>query len=218
MDKSQDGSSNKELRKNEMTALSLYQLLGAPLHALIDAETQAAQATADFITRFGFVREDPPDENEQKEEENTTPKRENQLGKLRMASFSHERMGPDGKLRTIKIEVPFLSLLPIPALQIKDAEFDFYIKILDTYPINMKKRPERKPGPPEAGTKNEGEMREISPIDLKATLGRDPGRVDDRRALEVQMRAKIRVEQADVPAGLSKLFHIMEQQITATEE
>jgi len=185
----------KELRKNEVTALSLYQLLGAPLHALIDAETQAAQATADFITRLGFVRPDG------------TEAGGDDLGKLRMASFSHEKRGPDGKPRTIKVEVPFLSLLPIPALQIKDAEFDFYLKILDTYPMDGAKDAEEKRG-----------RNGIAPIDLKATLGQEPRRGAERRSVEVQMKAKIRVEQADVPAGLSRLFHIMEQQITANEE
>jgi hypothetical protein len=197
----------KELHKNEMTALSLYQLLGAPLHALVDAETQAAQATADFITRVGFVNGDERKEGEKQKEGGVAPDKKDHLGKLRMASFSHEKMGPDGKIITVKVEVPFLSLLPIPALQIKDAEFDFYLKILDTYPMLGDKGPETKMG--EKG---------ILPVDLKATLGAEPRAGAERRSLEVQMKAKIRVEQADVPAGISKLFHIMEQQVTAKEE
>jgi Protein of unknown function (DUF2589) len=197
---------SKELHKNEMTALSLYQLLGAPLHALIDAETQAAQATADFITRVGFVNGDERKEGEKQKEGGAAPDTKEHLGKLRMASFSHEKIGPDGKPVTVKVEVPFLSLLPIPALQIKDAEFDFYLKILDTYPMHGDEGPERK-------VVEKG----ILPVDLKATLGAEPQAGAERRSLEVQMKAKIRVEQADVPAGLSRLFHIMEQQVTAKE-
>ncbi len=40
----------------EPTALSFYQLIGAPLYALIEAESYAADATAQFIERVGFER------------------------------------------------------------------------------------------------------------------------------------------------------------------
>ena len=34
------------------SALSLYELIGAPLNALVDAEAQAAMATAKFIQKI----------------------------------------------------------------------------------------------------------------------------------------------------------------------
>jgi len=187
------------LEKNEISAPSLYQLLGAPMHALVDAETQAAEATAQFITQFGFEPVTPAGDG--------SSHGSGELGKLRMASFTHQRPGPDNEPRTYKIEVPFLSLLPIPALQVKDAEFDFYLKIIDTQPQTGDKK-----------NATQDKTQGMEPIELKASMGRGPSDKAGNRSTEVHMRVKMRVEQADIPAGLAKLFNLMEEQIAVVEQ
>ena len=47
------------VRLTDPEALHLYQLIGAPLLAVIQAEAQAAQVSADFISRIGFDRAEP---------------------------------------------------------------------------------------------------------------------------------------------------------------
>ena len=42
------------VRPTDPEALHLFQLIGAPLLAVIQAEVQAAQVSADFIKRVGF--------------------------------------------------------------------------------------------------------------------------------------------------------------------
>lgn len=182
----------------ENTALSLYQLIGAPLHAIVDAESQAAQATADFIERVGFRRRPEAAEGD--------------FGDLRMVSFSHQRTGPEGTPRTFRVDVPLLSLVPIPAIQVRDAELEFFVKIVETQRPRVRRDAERPPG--------EGvpDRLKADAIDFKALMGRgqpEPGR---RRTLDMQIKVKIKLEQADVPAGLSKLFNLMEQNITQTEQ
>jgi hypothetical protein len=48
-------SSDANLPEPQNDVLSLAQLIGAPIHALVDAEAQAAMATARFIRAVGFT-------------------------------------------------------------------------------------------------------------------------------------------------------------------
>lgn len=181
-------------------ALSLYQLMGAPLQALVEAETNAAFATAKFIREVGFsrkVKEGEPEEN---------------FGDLRMVTFKHEKIDADGKKRTFKVEVPLLSLVPIPALQIKDADLDFFVKIIDDPKITQKTEDEE--------TEKKLQLKGFSaspPRDLKGTIGRAQQDVSRKSALDMQIKVKIRMEQADVPTGLGRLFNLMAENVTTTE-
>ena len=198
----------------EQTALSFYQLIGAPLYALVEAETYAAEATAQFIERVGFQRPAGEDPNRPPED----------FGELRKVTFYQERRGPNAEPATYKVEVPLLSILPIPALQIKDAELEFAVKIIETISGGERERPEQSTGGGTTEEKAEGGPRsKLVPtpprVDLMAQMGRSrpsgPGVQKSR--LDMQVYVKIRVEQADVPAGLSRLFNLMEESISSTQ-
>lgn len=205
--------------KIEQAALSLYQLLGAPLYALIQAETYAANATADFIERVGF---------EPLSRDNGEPAQED-LGKLRTISFQQERRTADGQAASYKVEVPLLSILPIPALQIKEAELEFFVKIVDMVVQAQPQRsneasqtePAGKDRPAAEGALTSGSQRVPIPphLDMKAMLGR--GQPTAARAadtpFDMQVHVKIKVAQADPPAGLARLFNLMEQSISSTK-
>ena len=187
------------------TALSLYQLMGAPLQALVEAESHAAYATAEFIKQVGFsgdgaVKKDSPSVED--------------FGNLKMVTFKHEKIGADGKPRTIRVEVPLLSLLPIPALQIKDADLDFYVKIVDQPPVTKAREKIE-------AIDGHGALRgfkEVQPRELMGTIGRAPSETPGRRSLDMQIRVRIRMEQADVPAGLGRLFNLLEHNVATHEE
>ena len=106
-------------------ALTLYQLIGAPLKALIDAEAQAAMATARYIEKVGF---DPAPEAEGVAAEPF----ETPLGDLRTVKFKVRRPDAEGEAAESQVELPLLSMLPIPAMQIKNAELEYAVKILET--------------------------------------------------------------------------------------
>ena len=205
-------------------ALSLYQLIGAPLHALVDAESQSAQATAEFIERFGFEpRAGKPAAG--------SGAAGLELGDLRMARFRLQRAGPDGTPRDMQVEVPLLSLLPVPALQIQDAELEFFVKIVDVASYHAETaeqpQPEQAPGGGDAASDAASEPRSdldrLSErmgrrVEFKGALGR-PGstRVDGRQSMEMQVHVKVRVAQADVPAGMARLFNLLEHNIQVRE-
>jgi hypothetical protein len=202
---------------SDQSARSLYELIGAPLMALVDAESQAAKATANFIKEMGFSVAHP-------ETEDTAPEN---FGDLKMVTFRSKKRGADGKSRSFKVEVPLLSLLPIPALQIKDAELEFLAKIID-YP--KRSQIAHKPGPEEEKKpQNENEtpsaeedqikkysLAELPGRDLKATFGADyPDDTPSRhRRLDMVIKMKIKMQQADIPAGLGSLFNLMQENIS----
>lgn len=201
----------------EQTALSLYQLLGAPLYALIEAETYAANATADFIERVGFEH---PSE---KAEKSTYA----DLGKLRTLTFVQQRRTSEGEGASYKVEVPLLSILPVPALQIKEADLEFYVKIID---MVSGSQPATVKGTKKTRTTSTEESNEMVPtgsrnvptpprLDMKAMLGRGQPIAPHtpQTAFDMQVHIKIKVAQADVPAGLSRLFNLMEQSISSTK-
>ena len=205
---------NQGLSVGENFAHPLYQLIGAPLLALIQAESQAAQATAEFIEHVGFERVvDEEGKNANKDEN------KNSLGKLKMATFANQMTGPNGELKEMRVQVPLLSLIPIPALQIKDAELEFYVKILDfsrEESISKLQKSFAKETAIENDDKAADEPQLNQQIQLKAAMGRGPS--SQQSSMESQVRIKINMTQADIPAGLSKLFHIMEHSIAVTEQ
>lgn len=197
----------------EPTALSFYQLIGAPLYALIEAESYAADATAQFIERVGFERAATEGDGEKPRED---------LGDLRTISFRQERRDSSGAATSYKVEVPLLSVLPIPALQIREAELEFFVKIVDmlteTQQSNQAQSKAGEPDKPAGDVSQEKLVRTPPRIDLKTMMGRgQPGApVASNSAFDMQVRVKIKVEQADVPAGLARLFNLMEQSISST--
>lgn len=171
-----------DLPEPQSGVLSLAQLIGAPIHALVDAEAQSAMATARFIRTVGFTGDGEG---------------MGDLGDLQMARFTRKRRNTEGLQEEIDVEIPLLSMLPIPALQIKDAELDYTVKIIQTEAI-----------PSRRGDGNEllpgGELRE-PPATLRAAFAREP-RPGDRRSIDMLVKMKLRIEQADMPAGLGQLL------------
>src|SRR3990167_272984 len=171
------------------SALSLTQLIGAPIRALVEAEAQAAMATANFIRSVGFVQDGSGNFGK--------------LGDLQMASFLRKRRNAQGEEETIEVEIPLLTLLPIPALQIRDAELEYTVKILDTE-LTRSESPEAQRAMA-LGLKD-------APATLRATLARDT-RNEQRRSLDMLLKMKVNIEQSDMPAGLAKLLNISTENI-----
>ena len=195
------------MAQSDKEALNLYQLIGAPLLAVVQAEAQAAQVTAAFIQEVGFK---PPPGGKPLQEGDS-------LGDLKIAKFGHKVRGIDGVTRDHTVEVPVLSLYPIPLLQVKDAEFDFAVKVLD----HVSKGPEL--ATQQATTTTDAasppglkEFLSQNRIEFKGAIAREHTADSTQHSSEMQLKVKIRMEQADVPMGLLKLFNLMDQTIQST--
>lgn len=177
----------------QTNVLSLDQLIGAPIHALVEAETQAAWATARFVRSVGFEAPNPDDPSE--------------LGGLQMVRFHRRRQRADGSEEVLDVEMPLLSLLPIPALQIRDAELDYTVKIVATEATDAQQREMLGHLPPAA------RAAAGAPATLRATFARDE-RTSQRRSVDMLLRMKVRIEQSDMPEGLARLLSLAAESVS----
>lgn len=96
----------------QFAGLDMEQLIGGPLTAVAGASTMLANSTADFIKHVGF----------------------DSTGKLRTAAFGYQKhtVNEDGtsNLDEMKVDVPILSIVPIPNLQVDEVNilFDMEVK------------------------------------------------------------------------------------------
>jgi hypothetical protein len=171
-------------------SLQFYQLIGAPLTALVQAEAQASQVTAEFIERVGF---EPPvagvPMTEGSEPAKPPPRR------LRMLTFHYDKQDKTGRRQTYQIQIPLLSLIPIPAIQIKTAEIELTAHIRGVQKASS--------------TTQIGDSGDdfLSRDRLELKMGMRGA----KNTSALQVRVKMNVEQADIPSGLSRLLHTLDE-------
>lgn len=107
-------------------SINFGNLLGAQLTALIEAEADAARVSAEYIENVGFEKD---------------PK--TGAMKLRTVTFIMKRRDLDDKIREHMIEIPVLTLVPIPILAIEEANVEFDLEVngiqRSTSPITAEK-------------------------------------------------------------------------------
>jgi hypothetical protein len=189
-------------------ALKLHELLGTTMVAVIQADALAAKATLEYIETVGFVT--PPEGDDEGDETETTAG-----GRLRMASFRYRKRDEADEIADFVAEVPILSLVPIPALQVKDATFSFAVKIED-----ITKTAAGNPGPSNPGEEMIGQPRSRLVTFLKPTateLITRPAAASGARTEEVRsthhLEVKVTMGQADITTGMEKIFNLMDQAI-----
>lgn len=89
-------------------------LLGSLMGSLIDAQSQAARATADFILDVGTIEKD------------LSGVIANELNSV---SFKYKKYNANGDLDDFSLQVPILSLVEIPSISVKNAKFSFYYDV-----------------------------------------------------------------------------------------
>ena len=175
---------------SEINDVPLYQIIGEPLLALVQGETQAAQATANFIEQVGF--EQVVGEGESSPHSH-----------LKVVTFRYSKTGVGGNVTHLEVEIPVLSIVPIPALQIREAEIDFAVEINSIVELDS---PTAISIPRISGQDSSLEPKFVA---FKAGLARE----DSKSAMKIN----IKVGQADTPVGLLTLFRVLDQGITSRE-
>jgi hypothetical protein len=178
---------------SDITDVPLYQIIGAPLLALVQGESQAAQATARFIQEIGF--EQPEDEESRDDLL--------QYGRLKVVTFRYSKTGVGGNVTHLEVEIPVLSIIPIPALQIREADIDFAVEINSIVELDA---PTAINIPEVPGQDSSLEPKMVA---FKAGLARQ----DSKSAMQIH----IKVGQADTPVGLLTIFRVLDQGITSRD-
>lgn len=159
------------------TVFSLQDLIAAPVVALLDADAHAARRFADFLGDYGFGAD----------------------GALRTFTFHYSRPVPGGQSEVVSVALPAIALIPLPALQVKDAQFRFGVHILDGAAPSRAARfdlgaakPAVLPVP-------------AQPVELRGMLARSAAQ-DSQASTDATIAVTVNVTQSDVPSGVSMLL------------
>jgi hypothetical protein len=188
----------------DFRTLHLYELLAAPLAALVKAESLAARTTLDFIDSVGILAEPG-----QGGEEREAPAQER--GRLRMTQFRYEKLDENNQPAEFITSVPLLSLVPIPTLQIKEAKVSLAARI-----VALTVEPTTAASGGSAGPAAGGRLaswlqpRRVSMITKPAaSSGPKDNQVRGTHHFDIEMS----LGQADVTVGLERIFNLLDQSI-----
>lgn len=181
-----------------MNAIDFGSLVGAQLSALIEAEAEGAEVSSEYIENVGF----------EKDEKTGTLR-------LRMVTFQMNRRDVDGKVRTHTIQVPVLTLVPIPLLTIEEAEMEFDMHIEEIITEETKSEGDRtanrraaavaRPSASEA-LFNKSKLSSIKPRARLVTRLARTTKEDTKTAADLSM--KVKIAQSPFPVGIERLINI----------
>jgi len=95
----------------ELASIDFEGIIGAPLSAAIEAQASSAITTLDFINNLGFT------------EQGAGKKK-----KPTMVEFFYTKLDENGT-HTFKMKLPFLLMLPIPYIEVRDVTVEFNVKL-----------------------------------------------------------------------------------------
>ena len=106
-----DNNQDPNNAPNKFVGIPIEELVAAPLVAVCDSQKKLAQSAYEFMTEIGF----------------------NDEGKTRMVEFNLQRpIQGAPQPQDIKVQVPFLGLVPLPNLLINDVQVDFQTEVTTT--------------------------------------------------------------------------------------
>ena len=172
--------------------MELKDLISGPLVATIDADTISTRRYLSYLYELAFESYDP-----------ITGK----VGKLRALEFNYRTSDSFG-VHNQKVSIPLLTLVPLPLLQVKEADFDFDIQIIDA--VSADKNATFSLKSPEIASATQDDASEglrlrVSMAASNIEAGED---VKRRQGLSANMKVKVKMQQADMPGGLSNLLSL----------
>lgn len=187
---------------NELASIDFGALIGGPLKAVVEGQAQAALTTVDFVKRIGF------DEN-------------NQANYLKfkypkLVDTETEKGVITSEVKNMEIEMPLLSILPIPYVRIEETIIDFNAKI-DSHSYSRKTSTES------YGVSFKGWFGGIGLVGsgFMAGFGRIKAHYSHRSSnssgnsinREYSMNVRVKAVQDSIPAGMEKILDILNSSI-----
>ncbi len=169
---------------------SLTEVISAPLIATVMGDFYAAKSFVRYLREYGF---NPPPEGSLDED----------FGTLRMVTFEYRTLSGWSQ-----IQVPLISLVPLPLLQVSDAHFNYNIMILGS--VSAKPASSRDP----KVWSERGDAFSSAPNEIKASfapLSPQKGEAPESTPnLVANMDVSINMRQADLPAGIASLLQLVQ--------
>lgn len=192
---------SKNVKTTSSQIMELKDLISGPLVATIDADSISTQRYLSYLYELAFESYD---------------RKTGKAGNIRMLTFAFKEQDTSGT-RTKRVNIPLLSLVPLPLLQIKEADFDFEIQIVDAVSEDSNATFSlRNPRNEESSTPKKGETK------LRVSLAPDSGSATrqskSQQSLSANMKVKVTMQHADMPAGLSNLLNLASQGVVIENE
>jgi hypothetical protein len=167
------------------TPLSLSEILGSAMAAVIDAQAQSARASVEFIQDVGIIPPAAPGGEE----------------KLRMVQFRYRKLDENQKEADFMVEIPLLGLVDVPMVSVKTATFSFSYDVSDTAP-----------GQKTTPTVNVASTSFLSKLTIPATIKGRVGRTPSPStgSEKASLQVKVELEKSAMPVGLEKILDILE--------
>lgn len=195
--KEDDNSARKTVTRSNNQVMDLQQLIAGPLIATVEADAMSAQRYYSYLMKIAFEDYDAAT---------------NSASRLRMLTFNYFDTDANGR-REQTVSIPLFTIVPLPLLQIQEADFDFDIKIVDSVTEATEDRFSY-----ENGTIEEG-REEPASLKMRASLAPQSGqnKGDMQQILTANMKVHVKMRQADMPAGLSNLLHLAASNMTVQD-
>lgn len=168
-------------------------VIGAPLTAAVKAQVMAAQSTADFIQQVGFNA---------------------RTGEVNNVEFIYQR---DGEM--VKLIVPLLSIVPIPALEITQVQINFKASINASASQASENAQSTDVAAEMGGSAQVGWGPFSARVDFKASVSSkssSKATQDSRYSVEYTQEIGVTAQQAGMPAGLATVLNILSNAATGT--
>lgn len=170
--------------------MELKDLISGPLVATIEADAISSRQYLNYLFEVGFE---------------SCNKETGEVGKMRMLTFCFTQSDTNGPSRK-KVSIPLISLVPLPLLQVREADFDFDIQIVDAVTEETEETFSLKKG--QVQQTDEGEKQMKLRVSLAPSVGEGSSKATLRQGLAANMKVKVRMQQADLPGGLANLLHL----------
>lgn len=185
--------------------IDLGKLLSQPLISTLEADFYTAQRFVKFMTEYGL---EPVENVPSQDNENEALDKLSGPLKLKMVTFLYRQIDPnDRQEKLFRVEVPLISLIPLPLLQIQEAEFQFNLRIFSEIDLET---PVNKPGGLLDNVDDQKDKEDPSKYEqfkgFQARLSPHAGRSEQgeiKTTLDANMAVKIQMKHADLPGGLA---------------
>jgi len=195
------------------TVINLSRLISQPLISTLEADFYTARRFFEFLTDYGLEESNlelintalPSEEGDNPSSIELSGRSPRPL-QLKMVTFLYQQIDPvDRREKLFTVQVPLITLIPLPLLQIERAEFDFNLRIYSEIKLDTA-------GAKQGALLASSDKRESDTLDdvsfqgFKARLSPSVGRTESgeiAQTLDANMKVKVQMRQADLPGGLA---------------
>lgn len=202
------GDSAAVKTNDALTNIPFEHLIGSPLSACVEAQAQAACATANFIQSVGLCKKNTDTKKEGSSEQE-------EKFEAVTVEFSFMRGGNE-----VIVKVPLLTILPIPYFAISTVDINFKATITGIDTTHYEQNASDTYDSSEGSSKRRGFIFNRNKTTLKTTVSskKDSKATQDSSfSIESTIDVSVHAVQDSMPAGMAKMLEILNSAVSAEQ-